>query len=184
MKHTSRLRRYVFVALAVSFVRPSDAQQPTAQPATATEPIAAIIDAFRSHSVVALAEGNHGNEQAHRFRLSLIRNPQFATTVNDIVVEFGNSRYQDVMDRFVRGDAVPDAALRQVWQDTTQAQAIWDVPIYEEFFRAVRAVNRPLSRERQLRVLLGDPPIDWGLVHGREDFDKQMKELDRDRYPA
>jgi hypothetical protein len=184
MRHTSQLGRYSFLALAVFVIKPTAAQPSIARPATASDPTAAIIDAFRSHSVVALAEGNHGNEQAHRFRLALVRDPRFAATVNDIVVEFGNARYQDLMDRFLRGDAVPDAALRQVWQNTTQAHTIWDVPIYEEFFRAVRAVNQPLARECQLRVVLGDPPIDWDLVHTREDFDKQMKELDRDRYPA
>jgi hypothetical protein len=48
--------------------------------------------------------------------------------MNDIVVEFGNSRYQDVMDRFVRGEDVPHAQLQPVWQNTAQAHEIWDVP--------------------------------------------------------
>src|SRR5580700_9329662 len=52
-------------------------------------PIPAILDAFRSHAIVALGD-DHGNEQLHAFRLALIRNPRFADTVNDIVVEFGN----------------------------------------------------------------------------------------------
>jgi hypothetical protein len=30
------------------------------------------------------------------------------------------------MDRFVRGEDVPTALLRQVWQNTTQASAVWD----------------------------------------------------------
>ena len=34
-------------------------------------------------------------------------------------------------------------------------------PIYEDFVRAVRAVNASVPRERQLRVLLGDLPVDW-----------------------
>jgi hypothetical protein len=162
----------------------SSAPQSSPRPAVPLDPIAAILDAFRSHSVVALAEGNHGNEQGHAFRLSLIRDPRFAATVNDIVVEFGSARYQDLMDRFVRGDAIPDDALRQVWRNTAVAQAVWDAPIYEEFFRAVRAVNASLPRERRLRVLLGDPPLDWNVVHSREDLDKQVKDMARDRYPA
>ena len=44
--------------------------------------------------------------------------PRFATVVNDIVVEFGSSRYQAVMDRFVSGGEVPYAELRKAWQDT------------------------------------------------------------------
>ena len=42
-------------------------------------PVNAILDAFRSHRVVALGEGSHGNEQGHAFRMSLIRDPRFAT---------------------------------------------------------------------------------------------------------
>src|SRR5687767_13084221 len=83
------------------------------------EPIAAIIDAFRTHQVVALGEGAHGNVPGHLFRLALLRDPRFAGTVNDIVVEFGNARYQAVMDRYTRGDTVPLEELRRVWEDTT-----------------------------------------------------------------
>src|SRR5919108_2605092 len=37
------------------------------QPAFPVNAITAILDAFRSHSVVALGEGPHGNEQGHAF---------------------------------------------------------------------------------------------------------------------
>src|SRR6185436_15320208 len=116
-------------------------------------PIEGILAAFRSHTIVALGEGNHNNEQGHEFRLSLIRDPRFPLLVNDIVVEFGNSRYQDVMDRFVRGENVPAAMLRQVWQNTAQSGWAWDSTIYEEFYRAVRDVNSNQSPDHQLRVL-------------------------------
>src|SRR5437762_2074464 len=140
----------------------SSVDQPAAspRPAARLEPIGAILDAFRSHRLVALGEP-HGNEQAHLFRLSLIRDPRLAAEVNDIVVECGNSRYQELMDRFVRVDDIPAASLRQVLQNTTAANFVWDRPIYEEFFWAVRAVNASLRNPGQLRVLLGDPPIDW-----------------------
>jgi hypothetical protein len=142
-------------------------------------PVRLVLDAFQSHSLVAL-DDLHGNEQVHALRLSLIRDPAFPAVVNDIVVEFGNARYQDVMDRFVRGGDVPDDVLRQVWQNTTQHNAVWDRPIYEEFFRAVRAVNSSLPSNRRIRVLLGDPPVDWSL--GTEDAGKWTPQ--RDRYAA
>jgi hypothetical protein len=147
--------------------------------AVPTPPIQAVLDAFRSHALVALAD-SHGNEQIQAVRLSLIRDPAFPAVVNDIVVEFGNARYQDVIDRFVRGGDVPDAALRQVWQNTTQQNAVWDRPIYEEFFRTVRTVNSSLPPDRQLRVLLGDPPVDWS--RGMEDAGTWTPQ--RDRYAA
>lgn len=136
---------------------------------TPVEPIAAILDAFQTHPIVALGEGPHGNEQGHAFRLALIRHPRFAATVNDIVVEFGSGRYQALMDRFVNGADVSESELKRVWQDTTVTTSVWDRPIYEEFFRAVRAVNAALPSGRRLRVLLGDAPIDWSRVHTRED---------------
>jgi hypothetical protein len=135
------------------------------RPSVGIDPIAGILDAFRTHQIVAMGEGMHGNVQAHAFRLSLVRDPRFASVVNDIVVEFGSARYQAQMDRFIRGDDVPYAELRGAWQDTTNPSPIWDAPIYEEFFRVVRRVNASLPSDRQLRVLLGDPPIDWDAVH-------------------
>lgn len=146
--------------------------------AVQADPITAVIDAFRTHEVVALGEGSHGNQQAHAFRLALIRDPRFPAAVRDIVVEFGSARYQDVMDRFVNGEDVPHETLRRAWMDTTQPDAIWDAPIYEEFFRAVRAVNASLPREKRLRVLLGDPPIDWSVVRTREDLDRFASKRD------
>lgn len=151
-------------------------------PAFPLDPIDAILDAFQHHSVVALGEGNHGNEQGHAFRLALIRDPRFAATVNDIVVEVGNARYQDVMDRFVRGEAVADEELWQAWRNTTQPTGVTDLPIYEAFYRAVRSVNASLPRERQLRVLLGDPPMNWDAANLKQEHQKQM--LERDTYPA
>lgn len=142
--------RVVFVVLLSTGAASPTAVQQRAPPrrAVPVESIGAILDAFRSHSVVALGE-THGNERGHAFRLALIRDPRFAAAVNDIVVEFGNARYQELMDRFVRGDDVSDEALRHVWQDTTAISGVWDRPIYEEVFRAVRAVNASLPRDRR-----------------------------------
>jgi uncharacterized iron-regulated protein len=136
---------------------------PTPKPAVPLDPIAAILEAFKNHDIVALGEP-HGNEQAAAFRVALVRDPRFADVVNDIVLEAGNSRYQDTVDRFVNGHDVPGPTLRQAWQNTTVANFLWERPIYEQFVRAVREVNFPLATQRRLRVLLGDPPIDWNEV--------------------
>jgi len=143
------------------------AQRPLPEtPAVPIEPVTGILEMFKTHEVVALSEGNHGNEQGHAFRLALIRDPRFSAAVNDIVVEFGNAHYQGVIDRFVQGEPVADDELRKVWQDTTQRGPVWDRPIYEAFYRAVREVNATLPVERRLRVLLGDPPLDWASPQG------------------
>ena len=169
----------VWLALSSQFLTSrGSAQTEVPKPAMPVEPIAAIVEAFRSHSVVALGDA-HGNEQAQAFLKSLIRDARFAGLVNDIVIEFGNARYQNVVDRFVRGETVPADSLRLVWQNTTIPN---EIPVDEEFFQVVRTVNASLLRERQLRVLLGDPPIDWSAVRDRADHFKWLAM--RDSYPA
>lgn len=144
------------------------------RPSVPQDAIQGILDAFRSHRVVALGEGRHGAIQPYEFRLSLIRDPRFATVVNDIVVESGNALYQNVMDRFIRGENVPQDELRHAWQDTLQTSAVWDATIYEQFFRDVSKVNRTLPPTRQLRVLLGDQPMDWSGVRTHADYERRV----------
>jgi hypothetical protein len=151
------------------------------KPAVPLEPISAILDAFKTHEIVALADA-HGNDQNHAFRLALIRHPRFALTVNDIVIELGNARYQSVADEFVRGGNVGPEDLRHIWRDTTVPTAGNNYLMIEELLRTVREVNTTLPRERQLRVLLGDPPIDWARVHTHDEHTQWIAM--RDSYPA
>ena len=89
------------------------------------------------------------------------------------------------MDRFIRGEDVPYDTLRQVWQNTTRPHPLWDVPIYEEFFRTVRDVNLQLPHQRHLRVILGDPPIDWDALRTAEEHRAWIATpiAHRDRFP-
>jgi hypothetical protein len=168
-------------ALALAPVRQEPRTDSNRKPAVPVDAVEGIINAFKTHSLVALSDA-HGNEQAQAFLISLVRDPRFAATVNDVIVEFGNARYQDVIDRWVRGEDVPYATLRHVWEDTTQPSASNDRPINEAFFRAVRAVNVMLPKDRQIRVLLGDPPIDWDAIRSREEHFKWIEM--RETHPA
>ena len=94
------------------------------------------------------------------------------------MVEAGNSGYQDTVDRFVSGQDVTDATLRQAWQNTTIANFLWERPIYEQFVRAVRDVNFSRANKKRLRLLLGDPPIDWNAVRTADDLVKWLLERD------
>jgi hypothetical protein len=53
---------------------------------------------------------------------------------------------------------------------------------WKKFFHTVRAANASLARDRQLRMLLGDPPIDWDEVRSPEDHRKWIEM--RDTFPA
>jgi hypothetical protein len=153
---------------------------PAVRLAVPIEPVPAIVEAFRSHPIVTLGDA-HGVEQVATFELSVVRDPRIRGIVNDVVIENGNARYQDVMDRFVRGENVSYQMLRHVWDETTQPQAgiRSDVPA---LYRLIRDVNVNLPPAQRLRVLLGDPPIDWARVRSREDYDKWL--IQRDTYPA
>jgi hypothetical protein len=130
----------------------------------------AILSAFKRHRIVAIGEV-HGQQAHHDALQAVLTDPRLPAVVDDIVVEFGNALYQPTMDRFVAGPAVEDRDLRVVWRNTTQSpQSTWDAPMYEQFFRTVRAVNWPLKAGRKIRVLLGDPPVDWSRVTTPDDM--------------
>ena len=143
------------------------------------DPIAAVVDAFRTHNVVTVTDP-HGNAQVQAFLLSLVRDPRFPDAANDIVIETASARYQDVIDRFVRGDDVEPSVLRKAWEDHTVANSLGAQA--EELIRAVRVVNASLPEPKRVRVVAGDPPIDWDSVVTRGDHARWI-EL-RDSYPA
>jgi hypothetical protein len=165
------MRALVAVALAASLQ-----QLP---PAVPVEPIGAILEKFQSYPIVALGEV-HGDQNSLKLRLALIRDPRFAQMVNDIVVEVGNARYQDTIDRYVRGEDVPVALVREACRNTTNHNMGPDYPSFEEIFHAVRALNQTLPPDRRIRILLGDPPFDWAKVQTVHDLYRG----DRDKFVA
>jgi hypothetical protein len=109
--------------------------------------------------LVGLCEA-HLLQEEHDFFGALLRQRTLPSLINDIVVEFGNALYQPIADRFILGDEpVANAVLHQIWRNTTISGGNpgWDAPVYEQFFRTVRAVNWSLPPSRRIRVLLGDP---------------------------
>jgi len=143
----------------------------------------AVLAAFRTHRLVGLGEATpHQLQEHHDVLQTLLADPRLPGVVNDIVVEFGSALYQDTIDAFVLdGQPVADADLLPAWRNTTQSPGeTWDAPVYAQFFRRVRAVNWTLPPSKRIRVLLGDPPLDWSKVTSRS----QIPLDQRDTYPA
>jgi hypothetical protein len=141
-----------------------------------------VLEAFTTHRLVGLGEV-HGLQNHHDALTLLLTDPRLPGVVDDIVVEFGNALYQDTIDRFIAGQPVDNARLRQVWRTTTQSPlATWDEPVYEQFYRTVRTVNATLPAGKQIRVLLGDPPLDWSTITSAD----QLRTISpqRDRHAA
>ena len=100
------------------------------------------------------------------------------------MLETGNSRYQPLVERFVNGEAVDQAALEQVWLDTTQQQAAArKIP---EALTLIRRLNSSRPREQRLRVLVGEPPIEWERMKTADDLRtwEQQPQSDRDWFGA
>ncbi len=123
--------------------------------------------------ILALCE-NHGSETQHEFIRALVADPRFTERVDDIVVEFATAGQQHVIDRYVGGEDVPFEELASAWRDTGAVHMPWESPVYFQFFEHVRKVNEELAKSgsrRRLRLLGGDPPIDWPTIRT---FDELM----------
>jgi outer membrane protein OmpA-like peptidoglycan-associated protein len=129
-----------------------------------------IVRAYQRYPLVALSE-MHGNAESQALFTAVVRDPDFQAVVSDIVVEFGNGRFQGVVDRYLAGENVRRDELMRVWRETTQISGIFDLPMYEAMLTTVRNVNASLPPARKLRVWLGDPPIDWSTVTSPADED-------------
>jgi hypothetical protein len=134
-------------------------------------PIHTILELTEKYPLIAIGEAHQLQEQ-HDFFDTLLHHQALPGKINDIVVEFGNALYQDIADNFVAGKAVANKDLQQIWRNTviTGGNPVWDAPVYEQFFRIVREINRSLSPEKQMRVLLGDSPINWSTVQTLDDY--------------
>lgn len=138
--------------------------------------ISAILKAFKTFEVVAMPAA-HGEKDIDDLILSLIRDPHFPTSVNDIVVECGNVRYQPILDRYIAGENVSFTEVQHVWRDTTVQQMCGASGFYEQLYPLVRLLNQRLPATSRLRIVAADPPIDWDKVHSYEDL---MPFFDRD----
>ena len=147
-------------------------------PAPAPVPaVDGVIAALRAHRLVAITDP-HGDATMQALIRSVMADPRFESSVDDVVVEVGNARYQSMVDRYVAGGDVDEQTLADAWLHTTVPNQIWaDI----EWFRRVRAINRTRA-ERPMRILLGDPPIDWTRVRTPEDHLAFLAQ--RDSYPA
>ncbi|MGH7532415.1 MAG: hypothetical protein ACREL4_03890 [Gemmatimonadales bacterium] len=135
-------------------------------------PVAAIpatLAAFDHHEIVGLGILSYSNQDFDQFILDLIRDPAFPARVNDIAIECGNARYQDILDRYVAGDPVPLSAVRPVWRNTTQPFC-GVTTFYEQLVPLVRRINARLPVGHRLRVLACDPAIDWPRARTRTDL--------------
>ena len=66
-----------------------------------------LISAFDQVDIVALGEA-HVRRADSDLRIALVRHPDFAKKVRSIVVEFGSTTEQSILDRYIRGENVSE----------------------------------------------------------------------------
>jgi len=114
----------------------------------------------------------HGNKDLDD--LILVRDRAFPNAANDIVVECGNSLYQPILDRYIAGEDVPLSEFQRVWRNRSVSMCSVS-GFYEIPFPLVRRINQTLPPAKRIRVLAGDPPLDWSKIKNQSEV-----MLDRD----
>jgi hypothetical protein len=164
---------------------PGSPRQVAAMIEGALEPLDAVeatLASMEQFPLVAIGE-IHQLQELHDFVTALLHHPALPERISDIVVEFGNALYQELADRFVLTDEpIARTELQRIWR-TASGNVLWDAPIYEQFFRTMRARNWVLPPDRRVRVLLGDPPFDM-QTPGPFDQDTLLKWFQRDEHYA
>lgn len=158
------------VMLAISAAGWAQEKRPDSQVAKEPVPeaaIAAILGAFEKYEVVGLPQG-HGEQDLDNFIYALVRTPGFADQVNDIVLEGVNSLYQPEVDRYIAGEDVKFTEVQKAWRKSGQPAA-GASGFIETLVPLTRALNGKLPPAKRLRVLGGEPAVDWDQIKGMED---------------
>lgn len=119
----------------------------------------AITKAFEQYDVVAIGD-YHWNEGTLRYAIELIKSGSLPLTVKNIVVEFGNAKYQYTLDDYINGEDVSQNSLQEVMRGSLYFMA-WMPEIYREFFTVVRTHNMASARHNRIKVHLAEAPFDW-----------------------
>jgi hypothetical protein len=145
--------------------RPEDASQ-------------AMAHLFQTHDIVLFGEV-HGSKQEYAWLCQLVNSPEFDDRVDDIVVEFGNSLYQDTVDRYITGEDVPFEQVQNAWRN--MIASIGPVsPVYGLLYQAVREVNLKRRGKHQIRLVMGSPPGDWDKIKSSADL--ALYEAEREQW--
>ena len=164
------IRTLLALLFALASLSPAQANPSPKNPTTA------VLQTFETHDIVMLGE-IHWNKQEYAWLQSLIANPEFADRVDDVVMEFGNSLYQKSVDRYIAGEAVPIEDVQRAWRNTL---GLGDPPpIYADLYKAIREMNLRRHGKHQMRVLCGDPYIDWDKVKTKDDIGPFMGHRDQ-----
>ena len=102
---TSWSLNWIRAALLTAAITPPVGAQAEVPPSAAV--IAEVAKEFDRHALIMVGE-LHRWEQLHAFIRAMVRDREFICRVDDIVIEFGNARLQNVADDYAFGRNVSD----------------------------------------------------------------------------
>jgi hypothetical protein len=130
-----------------------------------------IAEKYKRYNIITLDEGPHGTVQIHNFLRNLLQNEKVSKTIQYLILEFANISYQPVLDRYINGEAVSIKELQPLWRECTQAHsANIENPVYLQLLKTIRNINLKLPKNKKIRVLAGDPTIDWSKVNSLKEY--------------
>lgn len=142
-----------------------------------------IIQTYQNYNIIGLGEGGHGLENFHEFLRKMFENKKIQETIDIVIVEFANTAYQDVLDRYILGEEINIDDLQMIWRESTSPARLGELPIYFQLLKKIRDINIPLPQHKKIRVLGGDPAIDWKKINTLEDYKHQIG-CKKETYPA
>jgi hypothetical protein len=128
----------------------------------ASAAIDGIAGQFDRYSIVQLGE-LHRSLQIHTFIQQMLRDPRFICRVDDVVVEFGNSRLQKLADIYATGGALGETQIQSMWRETS-VPLTWNAPVYRAIYDTIRDINRARLCDHKVRIVLADAPLDWSKI--------------------
>ncbi|WP_208445655.1 hypothetical protein [Vibrio sp. B1ASS3] len=134
---------------------------------------AAILDAFKQHNFVGIGD-YHWNDAFLRYATELVSSEAFSDQVTHIVVEFGNAKYQSVLDEYLAGGDVSEAQLNQVLRGSIYFMA-WMPDAYINFFKTIRVRNEALPEGKKIQVHLAEAAFDWQGVQDEKVWKQAAK---------
>ena len=143
-----------------------------------------ILQTLHDYNIIGFGEGAHGLENSHHFLLKMFDNQKIQETIDIVIVEFANTDYQHILDKYIFGDDINLNELSNIWRESTQSPGrLGDIPVYFELLKKIRGVNLTLSLKNKIRVVGGDPSINWNTINTLNDY-KDKIGFKRDTFPA
>lgn len=148
----------------------------------AKDAIQYVANSLKEFPIVCIGE-YHGSKNLHDFFTRLLADETVQENLDVIIVEFVNATHQSLVDDYISGKDISFQEISEAWRNTCISPlTTWDSPLYYEFLKRVREINKTLSQNRKIRILGGDPPINWENVKSMTDIWAVMSQ--RNSFPA